>query len=313
MPLRYQIGTDQASDLATFFLYNFVMAQVVDDSALLGLSIEPDAPPPGVASVDTEPVDEAPYGYMTDKATGEVRPRKRPGRRPQNASALPTGVTPSLDQLRERRGQEKGSEDRIPGAPKRRWGSKRVKVEKPEEPVPPFRAGPIAKGMNKLYARAGKIIQVMDYEIGTAIIAVTRKESDDDVTVGEAWEELAKVNPRVRRFLLKLITGTAWSQLFMAHAPILLAVIMKDGIKKHIPFMKLAEAWLSPVDQNGETGGEESDEPTPQDLAQMMQLAQGLMGQMANNVPRQDGSPRMPGIDLSSLMAGLGNSNDQPI
>ncbi len=196
-------------------------------------------------------------------------------------TALPSGTSPSLDDLKANAGDKaKPEDDRAPGKTKGR-GRGRTKP-RPKADVPPFRAGPIAAGMNKLYARTGKIVQVLDPDIGGAIIAVTRKESDDDVTVGEAWEELAKTNPRIRAFLLQMIQGGAWGQLIMAHAPILLAVIMKDGIRKHIPFMKLIEAMLSDDDATGETspistamGG-----MTEADVQRAMGFAQGLMEQM---------------------------------
>ena len=66
--------------------------------------------------------------------------------------------------------------------------------------------------MNRLYARVGRIVRVMDPVIGQAIIETTSKEAESEVTVGEAWEELARTNPRIRRVLLKLISGGAWGR-----------------------------------------------------------------------------------------------------
>jgi hypothetical protein len=149
--------------------------------------------------------------------------------------------------------------------------------------------------MNKLYAKAGKIIKVMDPEIGNAILSVTRKESDDDVTVGEAWEEIARTNPRIRMFLLKMIAGGAWTQLLMAHAPILLAVVMKDQVRKHIPFMRLVSALLeddedgTPSDISEAFGG-----LTPDDAEQMANFAQTMATQMG-----------MGGVDMGRLITGL--------
>lgn len=209
------------------------------------------------------------------QAKGNARPK---------TTALPSGHSPSLDELKaasDGKGQAEG--DRAPGKPKGR-GKGRARP-KTNADVPPFRAGPIAAGMNKLYARAGKIVKVLDPEIGGAIISTTRKESDDDVTVGEAWEELAKTNPRIRAALLKMIQGGAWGQLIMAHAPIFLAVAMKDGIRKHIPFMKLIEAMLAEDDQGEASpistamGG-----MTPEDMQDAMTFAQGLMSQMGMGV-----------------------------
>lgn len=207
------------------------------------------------------------------------------GTKPHQA-APPPGKTPSLDELKAAAGDKATAEgDRAPGKSK---AGKRSRRPKDEGQVPPFRAGPIAAGMNKLYARTGKIVKVMDPAIGEAILSTTRKEADDDVTVGEAWEELAKTNPRIRAALLKLIQGGAWGQLIMAHAPIFLAIVMKDGIRKHIPFMKLIEAVLSDDESTGEAspvsaamGG-----MTAEDAAQAMQFAQGLMDQMGFGMAR---------------------------
>lgn len=252
-------------------------------------------------SVDDE-ADEAPYGYMKDRATGEIRPKKVPGR---------AGVknSPSLDELKAAKSEAVGDtetpveeisstepvKDRAPARPARGSQKRQAKAEKKAaEPVPQYREGVIAKGMNKLYARAGKLVKVMDPDIGTAILSMTKKESDDDVTVGEAWDELARTNPRIRKFLLKMVAGGAWGQIVMAHAPLFMAIIMKDGIRKHIPFMKLIDSMLdddddgNPSDIAQSLGG-----MTGEDVGQMMQMAQGLMAQMGQGMPR-GGTPRMP-------------------
>lgn len=227
--------------------------------------------------------DPAPYGYMTDPVTGEERPRKTRGRVPRS---------PSLDELKA--GQEAAAagapeapaaEDRAPQTGKRgRRGKGAPREPKPDQPVPQFREGQIAKGMNRLYRRAGKIVRAMDHDIGTAIIESTKKDDDEDVTVGEAWEELARTNPRIRQFLLKAIAGGAWGQLFMAHAPILMAVIMKDSVRKYVPFMKIIESMAEPEDgapagEGGLPGG-----MTAADVAEASRLAQEQMAKMGFKV-----------------------------
>jgi hypothetical protein len=269
---------------------------------------EPVAPDPA----ETEPVAvdplapdaDAPYGYMVDPASGERRAKKRPGRQ---KVAVPefSASTPSVDELKASKGPVKPDEDRSPDAPQPKPRGKRSRtreraVKAAPATVPPFRAGPIAAGMNRLYARAGRIIRVWDHDIGTAIIQTTRKDSDDDVSVGEAWEEFAKVNPRVRGFLLKLIETSAASQLFMAHAPIFLAILMKEGIRKHIPFGKLLGAVLqdddgAPSDVSQTMGGIQ-----PEDLNDMMAQGMAMFSQMMGEMPRSAGgagpAPRDPSI-----------------
>lgn len=274
--------------------------------------IDPESPADLGQDPDFDPLApdaDAPYGYTLDRTTGERRAKKLPGRpagsRARATSSRDFGGSPSIEDLKKQaKDGGKKDEDRAPGAARPRRGRSRAPggADKPEPETPPFRAGPIAKGVNKLYARAGKIVKVMDSDIGAAILSMTRKESEDDVTVGEAWEEVAKTNPRIRRFLLKIIAGGAWGQLVMAHAPLFLAIIMKDSIKKHIPFMKLIEAMLSneddgsPSDISKMMGG-----ITPEDASQMMDLAQNLMGQMGFQMvfpdQRAPNEPRHPVVD----------------
>ena len=250
---------------------------------------------PAVQVADDAPSQEAPYGWMTDPATGDRRPKKRPGRRPKTAQP-PTGKTPALEELQALGALPEASEDTAPGAPPK--GKHKASMHAGQ--LPPFRAGVIAKGVNGLYRKAGRLIRMWDYDIGSTVIACTRAEDEDDVTVGDAWEELAKTNPRVRAFLLRLLKGGAWGSLFTAHLPIFMAIAMKDGIRQRIPFAALAEALLT--DEPEHAGGEPVPSGLaqmmggigPDDMAQMMAVAQNLMGGMAANVPRAPNMPREP-------------------
>lgn len=220
--------------------------------------------------------EEVPTGYTKDLETGEIRPKKSPGR--------PRKGTPPVDVLKaEREAAEERAADRAPGK------SPKVKDALPgqKEPTPPFREGQISRGINRLYRKTGRLVKVMDPQVGAAIIESTRKDDDSDVTVGEAWEEIARSNPRVRRFLLKMLSGGAWGQLFMAHAPILLAVIMKDAIRQRIPFGRLLEAFVS-TDEEGVSPAEGTPAEGLQvaDLAQMAQMFAAQMDRSQANVPR---------------------------
>ncbi len=246
-----------------------------------------------------------PFGLRADGT-----PRKRPGwapndprrRRPEpdnitdsNASSdAPPGVPPSLEELKAIR--TKPTEDRPPGRPK---GGPRL-VTKPavEQDIPPFRAGPIAKGMNRLYTKAGKFLRVIDPQIGGVLVAMTRKESDDDTTVGEAWEELAKTNPRVRVFLLKLIERGALGTLIAVHAPLILAILMKDRIRRFIPFARIIEAMTSDDDTEFDTDGQAPPAPgmpfglRPEDVQQMMSTFDtGLLAGMMQNMNPNGANP----------------------
>lgn len=245
------------------------------------------------ASAADAAVADAPYGYMTDPVTGEQRPKKAAGR---------PRTSPSLDELKAEKAERDASNpviegtvvgDRAPEQPKR---GRRKKADEPKatEPVPQFRQGVIAKGMNKLYRRAGKIVKVMDPVVGAAIIETTRADDDDDLTVGEAWEEVARHNPRIRRVLLMFLKGGAWGQLFWVHAPILLAILMKDAIRSRIPFASLMTAFLDDGDEDGETpsDGTPFEGVSSADMGEAMAFAQQMMGQMMSGRGMQ--MPRMP-------------------
>jgi hypothetical protein len=262
---------------------------------------EPAAQPePGAADVpqDDGPSAEAPYGWTTDAETGLRRPKKAPGRRPKGAAAPKVpGLSPALDELKAQAQDRKPVEDVAPAAAKAerlsgRFALKAPSAAKAPEPVPPFRAGPIAKGVNKLYRRAGKIVKIWDSEVGRAIVACTVKDEDDDddITVGEAWEELARTNPRIRAFLTKFITAGAVSTLVAAHAPIMVAVMLKDGIRRRIPLLKVVDAFLVDDDDDGMPYPSDLAQAMggigPEDMAQMMQVAQQMMNSMADHLPR---------------------------
>lgn len=273
-----------------------------------------DTEQPAATPAENEPAETAPYGYMKDPVTGLTRPRKRAGRAGAPVARTPdvsarTGLPPSLEELQAAaagEGESAREEDRVPGsARKQRRGRQRSRSAnaapaKEKEPPPPFRAGPIAAGMNKLYARIGKIVRAMDKDIGVAIISITKKENDDDTTVGEAWEELARTNPRVRAFLLRMIEGGAIMQLVYIHLPIAMAIVMKDGIRKRIPLVRLLDAFVDDDDEEEDSGaagglGSLLAGLTPGDMAQMGALFNGVMTQAANGVPRgAAGTTRVP-------------------
>lgn len=267
----------------------------------------------GAAQQAAPPVDpEAPFGYTKDAVTGEMRPKKAPGR-PRKS--------PSLDELKsEREAQPEAAQappepDRAPDARRgrRRGGRKPPAAAQPD---PGYQPGRIAHGMNKLYRRVGRIIAVADAELGQAFKDVTQKEDEYDLTVGEAWEELARTNPRVRRFLTKLIAGGAWGQLAMAHAPIALALLMKPAVYNHLPFARLLAA-LAASDAEDQDQGERGPGPDegaaatpapgggpldglglqPGDVEQMMGFAQGLaakIGSHAHHPPPSRGPSTAP-------------------
>jgi len=225
-----------------------------------------DEPPdPDVSAGETE----APYGWTRDKATGELRPKKRPGRPslPPDAGKIAEGLPVSR------------AADRAPGD-----GGKRGKPPIADADVAMPKGGVIAAGVNKLYRRAGKILRVFDADIGEAFIACTRREEGDDVdelTVGEAWENLCKTNPRVRRFVMKAIAGGAMGDLIMAHAPIGIAFAMKPLVQRLIPFERLIASVAEPDEDTPDGEGGLPGGMTEADVGDMQRLAEEQARRMA--------------------------------
>lgn len=226
-----------------------------------------------VADEPPEPVDEAaeqaeaPYGWTRDRA-GNLRPKKKPGRpgKPPGPDEIPADQPVS-------RADDRPPAVTAPGRP-------------PAEDVPMPRGGVIAKGVDKLYRRAGKIIRGMDSDIGNALIACTRKDPDepDELTVGEAWEQLAKVNPRIRRFLTRALAGNAWGDLVMAHAPLGIALVMKPAVQRLIPFGRIMESMAEPDEDTPEGEGGLPGGMTADDFAQMQDLAKQQAKRMAERM-----------------------------
>jgi hypothetical protein len=243
------------------------------------------------------PAEEAPYGYTRDEATGEMRPKKAPGR-PRKS--------PSLDDLKERRAASASGPqdspttgDRPPAAAKGRARRRErpVREQRPAPPVPQYlrNEGGIAKAVNRSYRKIGKLVRVMDADVGNAIIACTQAVDEDDITVGDAWEQLARTNPRVRAFLLKMLAGGAVSQLVWAHLPILAAIVLKDSIQRRIPLARLAMAFAADSEDEapaeaGVTSAGAFQGLREEDIAQAMAFAAAMQDQMtarANGVPER--------------------------
>lgn len=225
------------------------------------MTITPEAALEPVELDETTEPEQIPEGWVRDRDTGEYRPPKRRGRKP---------VTPPPSE----HDPIERTEDNPPGkTPRARKTS--------SASIPRYKAGVIAKGMATLYRRTGKILKALDRDIGIAVI-----ESADDC--GEAWDDLARTNPRIRAVCMKLITGGAWTQLFVAHLPILLAILMKDAIRKHIPFGKfLARAMEPDEDQTSAVSDMLGADLTPEDVQAMAAtLMNGPMASMLAGMMR---------------------------
>jgi hypothetical protein len=233
------------------------------------------------------PGSEAPFGYKADgtpkKAAG--RPRRSPSIDELKAPPEEPSQVSGVDGGADAQPAPAPPADRSPDEGKRRSHHARGSVSR--ETVPTPKAGFITTGVNRLYRRAGKIVRAMDQDIGTAVLEAARNTADPgepDDSVGAAWEELCRANPRIRKFVMKCLAGGAWGQLIMAHAPIAMAIIMKPAILKHIPFHALIASMAEPDEDTPQGEGGLPGGMTAEDAGQMASLAQRQLASMGLNV-----------------------------
>jgi hypothetical protein len=238
---------------------------------------------------------EAPYGYTTDRLTGERRPKKSPGR-PRSSVPLEdlkaSVAAAPIDGAEDAAADPGPPADRAPGPQPRRRGGRGGRVIRassaPQSEAPPYRPGVITAGVNHLYRQAGKIIRAMDPDIGTAVLEAARNTAEPgepDDSVGAAWDQLARTNPRVRAFVMKALAGGAVGQLVMAHAPIALAIMLKPAILRLIPFAKVVESLAEPDESTPPGAGGLPGGLDMADFEQMRALAEQQARAMGMNLP----------------------------
>jgi hypothetical protein len=234
------------------------------------------------------PADPAPYGYKADGT-----PKKTAGR-PRRSPAVDELKAPEAEDEIPAEGKGGPETATAAGPPPDRAPDERARAVRKgkgsaaREAVPPYKAGIITSGVNRLYRRAGKIVRAMDHDIGTAILESARNTAEagePDDSVGAAWDELCKTNPRIRKFVMKCLTGGAWGQLVMAHGPIVMAIVMKPAILRLIPFQGLITSMAEPDEDTPEGEGGLPGGMTADDAGQMANLAQAQMERMGFNVP----------------------------
>jgi hypothetical protein len=146
------------------------------------------------------------------------------------------------------------------------------------------KGGVIARGVDRLYRRAGRMIRILDDEIGLAVIECSRPDPEDPdaPTAGQAWEALAKDNPRVRAWLLGLLKGGTWQDLIMVHAPIALALFTRDWVRRLIPgavLERAAETMLVPDDEDAT-----AESLRPEDVEDMQRAAEAHAQRIASKM-----------------------------
>jgi hypothetical protein len=247
---------------------------------------------------------EAPYGYTEDSRTGERRPKKSPGR-PRKS--------PSLEDLKAAKEAEPAPDDRRDGdraplPPKGRRGRRAAESHpRPAAAVPQkYRAeGSIAKGINQLYRRIGRVAKALGMtDFGEALILITRAEDPEDMTVGDAWERLCQTNPRIKAFWLRMLSGGAVGEVVAAHLPVFAVILSADWVRRRVPIMRLATAMVAEDETEAPETPAAEDSPvvdTPfgpmrqADVEQMMAMAQATFGmaqeRAAAGPVRGDGQP----------------------
>lgn len=267
--------------------------------------MQADEPPGGDETAGQDFAEgEAPFGWMRDRKTGELRARKRPGR---------PVVPPGPDELAAAEPAAR-EPDRPPVQPDRR--------DQPHPPppaeIPMPKGGIIAAGVDKLYRRAGKLLRALDHDIGQAIIECTRTEllEEGEVTVGQAWEQIAKTNPRIRAFLVKAIAGGAWGDLVMAHAPLGIAIVMKPAIQRLIPFGRIIESMAEPDEDTPDGEGGLPGGMTAADYEQLKDMAGEQAARMAQRMTGLSGDELADAVaeaksKLSTLPPGLQPNRQQ--
>lgn len=83
------------------------------------------------------------------------------------------------------------------------------------------------KNYKPAVAEAIKDRSILEFADGEPVYGPARTE-----ICADAWMELAEQNDSVRRVILMLVETGAWSKLFMAHTPILLAALPDDVLSR---------------------------------------------------------------------------------
>lgn len=231
------------------------------------------------------------YGFITDPKTGKRRAKRAPGRPKHQPTADDLARQPPLEREADKPPQRSSG---------RRPSPLPAADDEPKMP----KGGVIAAGVNKMYRRAGKIIRGFEHGdpagIGQAFIECTKPDLDEpeeerELTVGEAWENLARSNPRIRRFLLRIVETNDIAALVMAHAPIGIAFAMKPWVQKLVPFGDMVESLTEP-DEDEPEGTSMPGGLTREDIQQMADLTQDQADQLARKARDM---ARRAGVHLS--------------
>lgn len=93
-------------------------------------------------------------------------------------------------------------------------------------PPPKRRNSKIKTQMEFMYTGVGAMVMPFDMQVGQVII----QNADN---CAEAWDALAKENPKVKKALESMMQASAWSMVISAHLPIMVMV----GTK-YVPYLR---------------------------------------------------------------------------
>ncbi len=150
--------------------------------------------------------------------------------------AAPAGETPLIDLTK---GTFTTNDTDAP--PRRTRNARTTSPPKKRAPLPAWKDGVISAWATNLYTTAGKMVAAYDENYGVVLQGIA-------VPAGQAWENLAKDSPTLRRIIHSLMTTTKTSELIMAHMPLIILVMHKHGpVKQKIDELsdQLAEEMSS--------------------------------------------------------------------
>ena len=172
----------------------------------------------------TEPrqgLDISVLAQIASEATPSDAPPTLPdGEQPTNANQ--EGPAPSRDNPRTRsadpRGRTATGRPRSPGTPPPRGNATTAPrtVTREEETRPQYRPGILVEPLTDLYRTMGLVIMPFNQATSTAFL-------QNAEPCAQAWDELARTDPKMRAFLMSLLQTGGWAKVLVAHAPIAMA------------------------------------------------------------------------------------------
>lgn len=118
---------------------------------------------------------------------------------------------------------------RLIDAAKSRTSKRAPRAERPKrerKPMPPAPRGGFVAPLTEMYGFIALAIMPFDAECAMAIMQAAPKAA-------ESLNELAKINPGVKRVLIAITQTSAWGAVITAHLPIIIAVTVH-----HVPAVK---------------------------------------------------------------------------